>query len=61
MAVVLTIVVAVVTNISKNDLNNRFPDLKQVNFPIWVMLPALVDLSHVSMQYQEELREKRNS
>ena len=42
------------------DLKNRFADLKQIDFPTWVMQPMLEDLSDVSMQYQEELSELQN-
>ncbi|XP_038669014.1 SCAN domain-containing protein 3-like [Scyliorhinus canicula] len=41
-------------------LKERFSDLKQIDFPTWVMQPVLVDLSDVSMQYQEELSEIQN-
>ncbi|XP_038656942.1 zinc finger BED domain-containing protein 5-like [Scyliorhinus canicula] len=43
-----------------SDLKERFSDLKQIDFPTWVMQPVLVDLSDVSMQYQEELSEIQN-
>lgn len=42
------------------DLKERFSDLKQIDFPTWVMQPVLVDLSDVSMQYQDELSEIQN-
>ncbi|GFT16316.1 uncharacterized protein NPIL_691351 [Nephila pilipes] len=36
------------------DLKERFSDLKQIDFPTWVMQPILVELSDISnMQYQE--------
>ena len=34
-----------------SDFNEKFSDLKQIDFPLWVMQPMLVN---VSMQYQEE-------
>ncbi|XP_038630630.1 SCAN domain-containing protein 3-like, partial [Scyliorhinus canicula] len=43
-----------------SDLKERLSDLKQIDFPTWVMQPVLVDLSDVSMQYQEELSEIQN-
>lgn len=43
-----------------SDLKERFSDLKQIDFPTWVVQPVLVDLSDVSMQYQEELSEMQN-
>ncbi|XP_071041770.1 protein FAM200C-like [Parasteatoda tepidariorum] len=47
--------------ILSNDLKERFYDLKQIDFPTWMMQPKLVDLSDVSnMQYQEELAEMQN-
>ncbi|XP_071037114.1 protein FAM200C-like [Parasteatoda tepidariorum] len=43
------------------DLKERFYDLKQIDFPTWMMQPKLVDLSDISnMQYQEELAEMQN-
>ena len=42
------------------DLKERFSDLKQIDFPAWMMQPMLVDLSDISnMQYQE-LAEMQN-
>ena len=42
------------------DLKDRFADLKQIDFLTWVMQPMVVDLSDVSMQYQEKLSELQN-
>lgn len=42
------------------DFNERFSDLKQIDFPSWVMQPMLVNVTDVSMQYQEELSEMQN-
>ncbi|GFU25369.1 uncharacterized protein NPIL_43211 [Nephila pilipes] len=43
------------------DLKERFSDLKQIDFPTWMMQPILVELSDISnMQYQEELAEYQN-
>ncbi|XP_071036452.1 protein FAM200C-like [Parasteatoda tepidariorum] len=43
------------------DLEERFIDLKQIDFPTWMMQPKLVDLTDISnMQYQEELAEMQN-
>ncbi|XP_071042039.1 SCAN domain-containing protein 3-like [Parasteatoda tepidariorum] len=43
------------------DLKERFSDLKQIDFPTWMMQPMLVDLSDISnMRYQEELAEMQN-
>jgi hypothetical protein len=42
------------------DLNDRFSDLKDIDFPSWITLPVLVDLTVVAMQYEEELSEMRN-
>ncbi|XP_065652875.1 zinc finger BED domain-containing protein 5-like [Hydra vulgaris] len=40
------------------DLKGRFSDVKEIDFPTWLMQPMLVKLSHISnMQYQEELAE----
>ena len=39
------------------DLKERSSDLEQVDFPTLVMQSVLVDLSDVSMQYQEDLSE----
>ncbi|XP_065651200.1 protein FAM200C-like [Hydra vulgaris] len=48
------------TNLSA-DLKGRFSDLKEIDFPTWLMQPMFVNLSHVSdMQYQEELAEMQN-
>ncbi|XP_065671819.1 protein FAM200A-like [Hydra vulgaris] len=44
------------------DLKGRFSDLKEIDFPTWLMQPMLVNLSHISnMQYQEELAEMQNN
>lgn len=43
--------------IMASDFKERFSDLKQIDFPTWVMQPMLVDISDISMQYQEELLE----
>ncbi|XP_076042678.1 zinc finger BED domain-containing protein 5-like [Oratosquilla oratoria] len=43
-----------------SDFEERFSDLKQVDFPSWVMQPVLVDVTDVSVQYQEELSELQN-
>ena len=40
-----------------NDFNDRFHDLKAMEFPSWLTQPFLVDLSEVPEQYQEELCE----
>ncbi|XP_065668171.1 SCAN domain-containing protein 3-like [Hydra vulgaris] len=43
------------------DLKGRFSDLKEIDFPTWLMQPMLVNLSHISnMQYQEQLAEMQN-
>ena len=42
------------------DLNNRFSDLIEIDFPPWITQPMLVDLSDVALQYQEELSEIQN-
>ncbi|XP_065675522.1 protein FAM200A-like [Hydra vulgaris] len=40
------------------DLKGRFSDLKEIDFPTWLMQPMLANLSHIfNMQYQEELAE----
>ena len=46
--------------IMASDFKERFSDLKQIDFPTWVMQPMLVDIADVSMQYQEELSEMQN-
>ena len=46
--------------IMASDFKERFSDLKQIDFPTWVMQPMLVDISDVSMQYLEELSEMQN-
>ena len=40
-----------------NDFNQRFYDLKAMEFPFWLTQPLLSDLSAVSEQYQQELCE----
>ncbi|GFU22275.1 SCAN domain-containing protein 3 [Nephila pilipes] len=48
-------------NTISTDLKERFSDLKQIDFPTWMMQPILVELSDISnMQYQEELAELKN-
>lgn len=42
------------------DLNERFSDLKQINFPSWMMQPILANLSDVALEYQQELAELQN-
>ena len=43
------------------DLKERFSDLKQFDFPTWMIQPMLVDLSDIlNMQYQEEFTEMQN-
>ncbi|GFU25463.1 SCAN domain-containing protein 3 [Nephila pilipes] len=43
------------------DLKERFSDLKQIDFPSWIMQPILVELSYIlNLQYQEELAELQN-
>ncbi|GFT34022.1 uncharacterized protein NPIL_556891 [Nephila pilipes] len=43
------------------DIKERFSDLKQIDFPTWMMQPILVEFSDISnMQYQEELAELQN-
>ncbi|XP_067124764.1 zinc finger BED domain-containing protein 5-like [Centruroides vittatus] len=40
------------------DFKERFADLKEMNFPTWMVQPGLVDLADISnLQYQEELAE----
>lgn len=47
--------------ILSSDFKDRFSDLKQIDFPAWMMLPMLVDFSDISnMQYQDELAEMQN-
>ena len=55
----LLVIVAYLKNLAC-DLKDKFADLKQIDFPTWVMQPMLVDLSDVSMQYQKELSELQN-
>lgn len=43
-----------------NDFNERFDDLKQMNFPCWLTQPFLTELSDVGIQYQEELSYFKN-
>ncbi|GFW01640.1 uncharacterized protein TNCV_4085551 [Trichonephila clavipes] len=46
---------------AKANFTERFLDLKQIDFPTWMMQPMLVDLSDISnMQYQAELAELQN-
>ena len=40
-----------------NDFNQRFYDLKAMEFPSWLTQPILSNLSAVSEQYQQELCE----
>jgi len=40
-----------------SDFNERFHDLKAIEFPSWSTQPLLVDLSAVSEQWQREIRE----
>ncbi|GFV82457.1 SCAN domain-containing protein 3 [Trichonephila clavipes] len=48
-------------NNSSANFTERFLDLKQIDFPTWMMQPMLVDLSDISnMQYQAELIELQN-
>jgi hypothetical protein len=42
------------------DLNDRFSDLKETDFPSWITQPVLVDLTVVATEYQEELPEVQN-
>ena len=42
------------------NLKNRFADLKQIDFPTWVMQPMLENLSDVLMQCQEEFSNLQN-
>lgn len=42
------------------DFNDRFSDLKEMNFPSWLTQPMLVDLSEVNINYQDELCEMQN-
>ena len=44
-------------NILIKDFNDRFCDLKEMNFPSWLTQPLLMDVSDATMQYQEELSE----
>ena len=39
------------------DFNERFHDLKAMEFPSWLTQPLLADLSAISEQCQQELRE----
>ncbi|GFW90722.1 uncharacterized protein TNCV_2417191 [Trichonephila clavipes] len=43
-----------------SDFQERFSDLKQIDFPTGVTQPVLVDRSDILMQYQEELLEMQN-
>ena len=38
-------------------LKERFSDLEQFDSPTWMRHPVLVDLSDVSMQYEDKLSE----
>ena len=42
------------------DFNDRFGDLKAMNFPSWLTQPLLVDVSDAAVQYQEELSELKH-
>ncbi|GFW37222.1 SCAN domain-containing protein 3 [Trichonephila clavipes] len=56
----LLVIVNHLNNLSAN-FKKRFLDLKQIDFPTWMMQPMLVDLSDISnMQYQAELAELQN-
>ncbi|GFT99452.1 SCAN domain-containing protein 3 [Trichonephila clavipes] len=56
----LLFIVNYLNNLSAN-FKERFLDLKQIDFPTWMMQPMLVDLSDIStMQYQAELAELQN-
>jgi hypothetical protein len=39
------------------DLNQRFSDLKETDFPCFITQPVLIDLTVVVMQYRKELSE----
>ena len=54
------LVIADHIKIIATDLKYRFSDLRHIDLPTWVMQPMLVDISDVSMQYQEELSEMQN-
>ncbi|XP_067124036.1 zinc finger BED domain-containing protein 5-like [Centruroides vittatus] len=44
------------------DFKERFADLKEMNFPTWMVQPVLVDLADISnLQYQEELAELQSN
>ncbi|GFQ74232.1 SCAN domaincontaining protein 3like [Trichonephila clavata] len=43
-----------------SDFKERLSDLKLIHFPTWVTQPMLMDISDISMQYQEELSEIQN-
>ncbi|GFV73023.1 uncharacterized protein TNCV_1734911 [Trichonephila clavipes] len=56
----LLVIVNHLNNLSAN-FTERFLDLKQMDFPTWMMQPMLVDLPDISnMQYQVELAELQN-
>ncbi|GFW35544.1 SCAN domaincontaining protein 3like [Trichonephila clavipes] len=57
----LLVIVNHLNNLSAN-FKERFLDLKQIDFPTWMMQPMLVDLSDTvsNMQYQAELAELQN-
>ncbi|XP_029641234.1 protein ZBED8-like [Octopus sinensis] len=44
-------------NILIKDFNDRFCDLKAMNFPSWLTQPLLINVSDATIQYQEELSE----
>ncbi|GFV94339.1 uncharacterized protein TNCV_2267931 [Trichonephila clavipes] len=46
--------------IRASDFKEQFSDFKQIDFPTWVTQLMLVEISHISMQYQEELSEMQN-
>ena len=43
-----------------SDLEERFSDLKQIDFQTWVMQSMLVNISDALMQYQVEILEMQN-
>ncbi|XP_036357556.1 protein ZBED8-like [Octopus sinensis] len=44
-------------NILIKDFNDRFCDLKAMNFPSWLTQPLLINVSDATIQYQEKLSE----
>ncbi|XP_067130994.1 zinc finger BED domain-containing protein 5-like [Centruroides vittatus] len=49
-------------NILITDFKERFADLKEMNFPTWMVQPVLVDFADISnLQYQEELAELQSN